>query len=99
MRPSSRTLCVQTRGDPGVVGERRHRDLPQDDEIVVPGQADGRSLTHERGALVRPRPVADDVAEAPELVEPAGVDLRQHGLERVQVRVDVRENRDSHEEL
>ena len=64
-------------------------------EVVVerPGEADRRPFTEQRGAFVRPRPVADDIAEAPELVEPAGVDLCEHGLERGQVRMDVGENR------
>ena len=88
-------LCPAGR-DAGVVGERDHRNLSEHDQIVVPGQAQRRPFAHERRALVRPRPVADDVAETPELVEPAGVDLREHGLERMQVRVDVREDRNPH---
>ena len=46
-------------------------------------------------ALVRPRPVADEVSEAPDLVEPTRIDLREHRFERVQVRVNVRDDGDS----
>ena len=52
--------------------------------------------SHERAALVRPRPVADEVAEAPELVGRVGVDRLEHGLERVEVGVDVGDDGRTH---
>ncbi len=64
-----------------------------DDEVVVAGEADGRALAHELAALVRPRAVADHVAEAPDLVHARRI---EHGFERMVVPVDVRENRDAH---
>jgi hypothetical protein len=44
------------------------------------------------------RPVADDVAEAPHLVRPFAQDVGEHGLEGVQVPVDVRDDGDAHDE-
>src|SRR5439155_5145670 len=60
--------------------------------VVVPGETGRRMRPHEGAALVRLRPVADEVAEAPDLVGRVGVDRREHGFERVQVRVDVRDD-------
>ena len=50
----------------------------------------------ERAALVRPRPVADEIAEAPELVRRLRLDRREDRLQRVQVRVDVGDDCDAH---
>ena len=46
--------------------------------------------------LVRSRPVADQVAEAPDRIDRFALDCREHRLERVQVRVDVRDDGDAH---
>ena len=57
---------------------------------MVAGEADDRARSRTSAhALVRPRPVADDVAQAPELVRRLRVDRREHRLERVQICVNV----------
>ena len=65
-------------------------------EVVVTAEAARCPRADELAALVRPRPVADDVAEAPELVGRVGVDRGEHALERVEVRMDVGDDGDAH---
>src|SRR5205085_891232 len=55
-------------GDGGVGAEVREVDAARHPEVVVPYEADRRRLRHRRAALVRPRPVADEVAKAPDRV-------------------------------
>src|SRR5439155_22834127 len=54
-------------------------ELAQHAEIVIPDEAELRALGDLRAARVRTRPVADEVAEAPELVRPRLVDGSEHG--------------------
>ena len=63
---------------------------------MIPAEAGRCTRADELAALVGPRPVADDVAEAPELVDRVGVDRREHALERVEIRVDVGDDGDAH---
>src|SRR5262249_12221205 len=77
------------RGLDRVAGELRQVDRPEHAEIVVPGEADRRTPLDRRAAGIRARPVADEVAEAPELVRLLPLDLREDGLEGVPVSVDV----------
>ena len=54
------------------------------------------AFTHDRAALVRPRPVADEVAQAPDRVGRLGVDAFEHRLERVQICANVGDDGDAH---
>ena len=63
---------------------------------MVADQAHVRARGDEAAARVRPRPVAYEVAEAPELVGGLAVDRLEHGLERVEISVDVRDDAGSH---
>jgi hypothetical protein len=56
---------------------------PEDPEVVVADEADPRPLANDLDHLVGPRPVADQVAEAPELLRRVGVDRLEDGLEPV----------------
>ena len=58
-------------------------------EVVVADQADVAALADQVGAGVGLGAVADDVAEAPDLVDAGVVDRREDGLEGGQVGVDV----------
>ena len=62
---------------------------------MVAGKADGAVLLDQVGALVGLGAVADDVAQAPDLVGRGGLDLGQNGLERGQVAVDVGNDREA----
>ena len=84
-------------GHAGIGGELRDVEHAGDDEVVVAAQADGGALAHERQALARLAAVADDVAEAPELVDALLAGVLEHGLERRQVAVDVRYDCDAQE--
>ena len=92
----SSTSRVQRRGDAGVAVELVEVDRPAHGEVVVAREADVGPLRDGGAALVRPRPVADEVAEAPELVRRLLVDRREDRLQRVQVRVDVGDDCDAH---
>ena len=81
-------------GDRGVHRELLDVELAEHDEIVVADQAQVGGLAGERHALVGLRPVADKVAEAPELVDALRLDVGEHGLVRGQVSVDVGEDCD-----
>jgi len=48
-------------------------------------------------AAIGARPVPYEVTEEPELVERLGVDRLEHGVEGVEISVDVRQNGDAHE--
>src|SRR3989449_5598294 len=54
------------------------------------------SLTQDLEHLVRPWIVADEVARHPDPVRGDAVDVRQHGLERGEIRVDIGEDRETH---
>jgi hypothetical protein len=59
---------------------------------VVADQREVAAFAHERRALVRLGAIADEVAEAPDLVDSGLVDRREDGFERGQVGVDVTED-------
>jgi hypothetical protein len=59
------------------------------DERQIGAAGDGR------GRLVRVGPVADRVAEAPELVDPLALDRLEDGGQRSAVRMNVGEDRDA----
>ena len=61
--------------------------------LVVVAQQDELAVHHQVDALARVRAVADDVAEAVDLADALGFDVRQHGLEGFQVAVDVADDR------
>jgi hypothetical protein len=94
-------LCRPNRGRGRLGVELLDVDLgrAQGDEIVVADQDEICPIAHERAALVRPGPVAHGVAEAPDRIGRLAVDLAQDRFERVKVRVDVRDDRDSHVEI
>jgi hypothetical protein len=71
------------RGDRRVGGELIELQCPDDAEIMVAHEADLRPATDLLDDLVRPRPVPDEVAEAPDLVGRGCVDRIEDGLERV----------------
>ncbi len=83
-------------GDRGTAGELLQRDRAGDAEIVVAGQADRTMLLRQRHAGVRIGAVADEVAEAPQLLAVGLGDRIEHGLERVAVAVNVGDNGDLH---
>ena len=56
---------------------------------MVPHQAEVGALPDEVAALVRLRPVADGVAEAPDRIRALGFDRLQHRSEGMAVSVDV----------
>jgi len=63
---------------------------------VVSYQADFRAVLDEHAAFVRSRTVADEVAQTPQSVRGFVVDGLQNGFERMQISVNVREDRDAH---
>src|SRR5262249_6552941 len=65
------------RRQPGVAVELLEVERPADGEIMVARKTDVGALGDRRAALVRPRPVADEIAEAPELVRRLLVDRRE----------------------
>jgi hypothetical protein len=80
--------------DRGVVGEDRDVQSAEHDEVVVADQADVAAVAGQRHALVGVGAVADEIAEAPDRVHSHPVDVGDHGLERGQVRVRVRDEGD-----
>ena len=76
-------------GVAGVVGEHVDVDDPGHNEVVVPGQADGGSLVDHLHAPHGVGAVADDVAEAPDLVHLHGIDSLEHRLKCLDVPVHV----------
>jgi hypothetical protein len=89
-------LARPSRREPGVAVELEEVDRAAHGQVVVAGEADVGALRDRRAALVRARPVADEVAEAPELVRRVRVDRGEDRLQCVQVRVDVGDDRDAH---
>jgi len=71
-------------------------DRAANGEVVVACETDVGPLGDRGAALVRPRPVADEIAETPELVRRLRLDCGENGLQRVQVRVDVGDDGDAH---
>ena len=62
------TVRVQRAATPGIAREVGEVDRAENAEVVVAAERERRPLADEAAALVRLRPVADEVAEAPDLV-------------------------------
>ena len=80
----------------GIRREVLEVDATEDAEVVVSYQADVGPLGDELAAAVRLWPVTDEVAEAPDLVGRFGVDGAEHGLERMEIPVNVGDDGHSH---
>ena len=80
----------------GVRREVLEVDATEDSEVVVSYQADVGPLGDELAAAVRLRPVPDEVAQAPHLVGRFGLDGAEHGLERMEIPVNVGDDGHSH---
>ncbi len=65
---------------------------------MVAQQAD-LALHDQVDALARIRPIADDVAKTIDLVDPLPADIRQDGLERFEVAMDIADECSLHIEL
>ena len=68
-----------------------------DGGVVVAEDGEGRDLAHEVAALVGRGAVADGVAEADELVDAFVLEGVEHCGQRLEVRVGVGEDADSHD--
>jgi len=79
----------------GVRRERRQVDLPERGEVVVAEQTEVGVRARLGDAAVRLRAVADDVSEAPELVDALGAHVVEHRLEGVPVAVNVGDGSDA----
>src|SRR6266566_6265192 len=64
--------------------------------VVVPPNRSDMSRAQDLKHLVRPRVVADEVARHPDSVGGDAVDVREDGLERGEIRVDIGEDRETH---
>ena len=89
-------LARPTDGSAGSTGEVGQGSLTGDCEIVVSGEADHGLIARELDAGVGLCAVADEVAETPDLIDGAARDVSEHGLERVPVCVNVRDDCDPH---
>ena len=90
------TLLRPTRGERRPPGELVEIDSPAHAQVVVAGQADRRVGGDQGHTRVGVGAVADQIAQAPDLLALARGDLLEHRLERVLVAVDVRDHRDAH---
>ena len=79
-----------------VVRELPDVEAPENGEVVIPDETDVRSLGDEAAARVRARSVPYEVPEAPDLVGRLAIDSGEHGLERMQVSVDVSDHARAH---
>ena len=86
------------RGRRRVAAELGDVEQPERREVVVAAEGDRGALANEVAAFVRPRPVPDDVAEAPDLVDRLSVDVGEHRFQCVKIGVDVRDDCDAHGE-
>jgi STE24 endopeptidase len=68
-------------------------------EVVVADERDGRNRLEERPTAVRARPVPYEVAEEPDFVGRLGLDRREDGLERMEIRMDVGDDGGPHRRL
>ena len=94
-------LCGDVRARPLDGFGRRLREggdveCAEDREVVVADQAERAALERQLGALVGFGPIADHVAEAPDLIDLGLLDRPEHGLKRRQVGVDVADDRGAH---
>ena len=88
-RPVVQFLARPARCGGRVAVEFLDAELPEDDEVVVPDETQIGTPRHDLAAAVRCRPVADDVAEAPDGVRRGVVDGPEHGGEGMLVSVNV----------
>jgi Zn-dependent protease with chaperone function len=72
-------------------------ELAERGQVVVPDEGDVQPVGDPRVAAIGARPVPYEVTEEPELVERLGVDRLEHGVEGVEISVDVRDDGDAHE--
>jgi hypothetical protein len=86
-RPACRTT--------GVAAKALDVDLAEDRQIMIAGEHDGGGIAQAIDALVRTCAVAHDVAEAPQLVVAVALG-GQNRFERVQVAMDVGEDKRAH---
>ena len=84
---------ARTRG--GIRREVLEVDGPRTPRSWFP-EADVGPLGDELAAAVRLWPVTDEVAQAPDLVGRFGVDGAEHGLERMEIPVNVGDDGHSH---
>jgi hypothetical protein len=89
-------LARPTHGRAGVGGEHVERDRAGHHQVVIARQRQVGTRADEIGALIGLGAIADQIAEAPQLVDSLGVDGREHRLEGSQIRVHVRDDCDSH---
>ena len=90
------TSCVQ-RAASAAPRENSSSEIASDHrQVVVAGQADRAVVAASSHAGVGLGAVADEVAEAPQLVGVGGLDVGEHRLEGVAVAVDVGDDRDVH---
>ena len=75
------------------------RERAGDGEVVVAGQANRGVPPGELAAGIGLGSVADEVAEAPDLLRIRSGDVGEHRLESVAVAVDVGDDRDLHGRL
>ena len=72
-------------------------ELAERSQVVIPDERDVQPPGDMFVAAIGARPVPYEVTEEPELVERLGVDRLEHGVEGVEISVDVREDGDAHE--
>jgi hypothetical protein len=84
------------RGERRAAREVLQRQHVDDREIVVAGEADRTVRLGQRDARIRLGAVADEIAEAPQLLDLSVLRGGDHGLEGMPVAVDVRRDRDAH---
>ena len=89
-------LLRPARGERRAAREVVQREHVDDREVVVAGQADRAVGLGQRDARVGLRAVADEVAEAPQLLRAGLLGSRDHRLEGVAVAVDVGADGDLH---
>ena len=89
-------LLGPLRRERGAARELLERELAANPEVVVAGEADRRVPPRQLDAGVGLGAVADEVAEAPQLLGVRRRDRLEHRLERVAVAVDVGDDRDLH---
>src|SRR5207253_9183096 len=87
--------CGPARRGRRLVVEVADGQLAEDDQIVVADETGLGARLYRLATVVRPRSVADGVAEAPECIDLRAVDLSEHGLERVIVSVDIGDDCDA----
>jgi STE24 endopeptidase len=83
----------------GLRREEVEGDPIESTEVVVADQRDGRNRLEQRATAVRTRAVPYEIAEEPDLVGRLGLDRREDGLERMEIRMDVGDDGGPHRRL